>query len=254
MLKIIKILIALLDKLSEYSISLDKVDRYGLNALKITEDWIVKLNRIDNDNRFYIIKDNEILINEIGRNLQNLKNPRIQELIKSGYFLDKLKEISKIEKYWPINIADSRLDELEEKVLYLYRQDQEICFAIKSIEELKIQEKCIKEQEGTELDKILNNKEVIGSKERKVIYKKIKDLKLGWSVKQISDWGEEEILNWKAGITTVDESNVAEVIAVLKQAVYVTTFKSKYHVRDAQVISVLTLFVGDGGRLLQHLL
>ena len=59
------------------------------------------------------------------------------------------------------------MNELEEKVLYLYKQDEEICFAIKSTEELKRQEKCIKEREGTELDKILNKKEVIGSKERK---------------------------------------------------------------------------------------
>ena len=49
----------------------------------------------------------------------------------------------------------------------------------------------------------------------------------------------------------LSEDNIAEAVVWLKKATHLTVLGKKYQVRDAQIISLLNLYKGDGGRLIQ---
>ena len=51
-------------------------------------------------------------------------------------------------------------------------------------------------------------------------------------------------------IKEVNDSNLSEIIAVLKYAVHLTILDGKYKVRDAQVISLLNLYKSFGNRFI----
>jgi preprotein translocase subunit SecA/LysM repeat protein len=65
-----------------------------------------------------------------------------------------------------------------------------------------------------------------------------------------ASWTDQDFLTWRKKITKVDDDNIAEVVAVLGEAVYQTSDKH-YYPRDVQLMSLLMLFKSDTGRLAQ---
>jgi preprotein translocase subunit SecA len=75
---------------------------------------------------------------------------------------------------------------------------------------------------------------------------KIKSLKYE---QNIFDWHKDEIINWKEQIDSKDiKSKIAEVVAVLDQALYLT---KGYYLRNTQIIAILHLVFSDGGTFAQ---
>ncbi|KKB96533.1 Protein translocase subunit SecA, partial [Candidatus Arcanobacter lacustris] len=66
----------------------------------------------------------------------------------------------------------------------------------------------------------------------------------------INTWTEEDFKSWRKDIVKVTDDNIAEVIAVLKQAVK-NTSTEHFYPRDNQIISILIFLKSDKGRLAQ---
>jgi len=227
-----------LELVYEYDLGRDLIDREGNNAVDILVSGEKgKLSdgmlRVYKDNNIYYPKKAEQIIREIeGEN----KNYNL-----GTYIREQLLKISSIEEKLDKEIEFSYDKEVGTNVLgdkwHLYSIDQKVF--LKGLdyagrlfkEDLSLE---LSEYEVEQLKNVLlyqqpyhpNNIESAISAHHKVKLSEFKN-------------------------TQVDEDNIAEAVVWLKKAMHLTVLGKKYQVRDAQVISLLNLYKGDGGRLIQ---
>jgi hypothetical protein len=163
------ILASTLEKIYDYKVTTEDFDRNGQTALAILknkkpEEWRAAINRLINDNHFFIAKELEQLLSEITE--LNLNTPMILKLVENGWFVDQLDKIAKF-------------------------------------------------QSG------------------------------------IGEWQKDDFIKWRHGIQKVNDKNIAEVLAVLSQAIHNTVLENKHYPRQIQIISVLALYKSANGGVIQ---
>ncbi len=222
----------------EYDLNTGLIDREGNNAVDILVsgekgklgDYALRLLK---DNNIYYPKKAEQIIKEIEEENKNYK--------LGNYIREKLLKISEIEEKLDRGIEFSYDREIADNLLgdkwYLYSIDEKVF--LKGLdykgrvfkEDLSLK---LSEYESEQLKNVLlyqqpyhpNNIESAISAHHKVKLSEFKEMK-------------------------INEDSIAEVVVWLKKAMHLTVLGEKYKVRDAQVISLLNLYKGDGGRLIQ---
>lgn len=178
----VSLLITALEKLSDYVVDPEMIDREGLTALTILKtkpvaEMLPAISRLIKDNNFFVELDIDSLLEKFEE--LNQDNPETIKLIKSGYLKSQFSRANKIKQQWP---------------------------------------------EG-----------------------------LRGITKQLAAWTAEDYIAWSKAIAVVgmNDSNVAEIIAVLSAAAHKTVFEGGYDVRPAQQLSVFVLFKSIKGILEQ---
>ncbi|CAL7964042.1 Protein translocase subunit SecA (modular protein) [Gammaproteobacteria bacterium] len=170
----LSLVVAALEKLNDYTVSPDAIDRDGLTALATLDktppkDMLSAIKRLMGDNSFFVEENIDSLIKKFRE--QNKNNPEMLALVENNYFKDQLLKINEIMK-----------------------------------------------QPGG----------------------------LRGITKLLPEWTQENCKMWlktiaNTGILTVNDDNIAEVIAVVEQAVHVTIFENEYYPRQVQLLVVLSL-------------
>ncbi len=222
----------------EYDLNTGLIDREGNNAVDILVsgekgklgDYALRLLK---DNNIYYPKKAEQIIKEIEEENKNYK--------LGNYIREKLLKISEIEEKLDRGIEFSYDREIADNLLgdkwYLYSIDENVF--LKGLdykgrvfkEDLSLK---LSEYESEQLKNVLlyqqpyhpNNIESAISAHHKVKLSQFKGME-------------------------INEDSIAEVVVWLKKAMHLTVLGKKYKVRDAQVISLLNLYKGDRGRLIQ---
>lgn len=235
------ILLKVLEKIVDYKVTPEVVDRAYMSVEAIVDnkpyqEWNHWVQRVINDNHFYIKKDIEELIDELLDG--NDDNERAKELINSVEIRKTLSEIKKIESNW---ISHKYLTkELREKpeeydlnTIYYYERGVERCLGFEGVD------KCFSnDNEGIweSLSKVGENKEII--------YDIAEEIGL---VKDLRHWGKTEFVAWRNSILAMDvDNNIAEVIVVLNQVV---RFTNGFSPREIQIIVVLMMCNAEHGML-----
>ena len=218
----------------EYDLNTGLIDREGNNAVDILVsgekgklgDGVL---RVYKDNNIYYPKKAEQIIREIEGEDKNYK--------LGAYIREQLLKISNIEEKLDKEIEFSYDKEVGTNVLgdkwYLYSIDQKIF-----LKGLDYTGRLFKENLSLELSEYDKNV---------LLYRQPYHPNDMESV--ISAHHKVKLSQFKN--TQVDEDNIAEAVVWLKKAMHLTVLGKKYQVRDAQVISLLNLYKGDGGRLIQ---
>lgn len=222
----------------EYDLNTGLIDREVNNAVDILVsgekgklgDYALRLLK---DNNIYYSKKAEQIIKEIEEENKNYK--------LGNYIREKLLKISEIEEKLDRGIEFSYDREIADNLLgdkwYLYGIDEKVF--LKGLdykgrvfkEDLSLK---LSEYESEQLKNVLlyqqpyhpNNIESAISAHHKVKLSQFKSME-------------------------INEDSIAEVVVWLKKAMHLTVLGEKYKVRDAQVISLLNLYKGDVGRLIQ---
>lgn len=250
-------LISVLEKLANYSVSHQAFDREGITAFEILKKASIErlsesISRVINDNHFYMSKDIRTLLEEVERS--NSNNPRLQGLIESKYFNEQLLKIA-----YGLEINDTQPINCEPNRLYVYRKDDKIY--IETIGRVR-DEISLDDTELDQLSKAIEGSDnILRKKAENLIYRKAAQLGIGLesidikpiligSSKPLEEWDNKDFLEWRKGITKVNDDNIAEVIGVISQAAYNTYLKKSYP-RPVQLISILSLFKSPNGGLAQ---
>ncbi|WHA05384.1 hypothetical protein N3Z17_02420 [Candidatus Bandiella numerosa] len=222
----------------EYDLNTDLIDREGNNAVDILVsgekgklgDYALRLLK---DNNIYYPKKAEQIIKEIEEENKNYK--------LGNYVREKLLKISEIEEKLDRGIEFSYDREIADNLLgdkwYLYGIDEKVFLKGLDYKGRVFKENLslkLSEYESEQLKNVLlyqqpyhpNNIESAISAHHKVKLSQFKGME-------------------------INEDSIAEVVVWLKKAMHLTVLGEKYKVRDAQVISLLNLYKGDGGRLIQ---
>jgi preprotein translocase subunit SecA len=64
-------------------------------------------------------------------------------------------------------------------------------------------------------------------------------------------WSDEDFKVWRDKLNTIDDSNIADVIAVLSYAYHITVAEEKFFIREQQILAVLLLFNSTNGLAIQ---
>ncbi|AIF82058.1 hypothetical protein I862_07520 [endosymbiont of Acanthamoeba sp. UWC8] len=247
----ISLLIATLEKLADYKVGINIFDRDGLTAADILvnkepEEWPLIIQRLIKDNHFFIYKDHNELLKELAIN--NKDKPTVIELIENKYFENQLSKIEEISNNWlkhkyNIIISNNAAPKPKEAdKIYLYSIGDQLHLAK---DEQSIYLDNISAEEKGRLNNILSNKHPINDVESNFIF----DLADKHNIaKKLSSWSEEDSLIWRQSISKVDDSNIAEVLTVLRQVAYNTI---GFYPRSVQLLSVLSLFKSPNGGLAQ---
>ena len=250
-------LVSVLEKLADYKVSPEMIDREGVTAFERLknvpiEELLPSINLVINDNHFYINKDIETLLAEIKQS--NPGNARLISLIDEKYFVEQLLKV----QYY-LEVTDSKPISYDSNTLYLYKDGDAFYLATHSVTKQLVD---FTHEQLKKLNEIIENNSLSTKEIENFIFKQAaklgikpesRDIKpiLRGVNKPLSEWDPDDYLKWKASITEVTDDNIAEVIAVLSQAAHETSLEKKWYPRAIQIISTLSLFKSPNGGLAQ---
>jgi hypothetical protein len=250
-----------IERIANYNLSLDAIDRDGYTILDVflkqaPADWSKFIKRIYDDNSFFIEYDLSELLNKVKElNTKNTElgvqqdNPEILELLEKdssgkNYYEKTFSDIQTLEANWIYNFVTSDEEKTEQKnTVYIYLKNEKILLKVNGkVHYLRVTEddECL-----LSIKKSIENQEPISSND--IFYL---SNKLGY-YKDLKTWEQDDFIAWSKYIKSVDDSNIAQIITVLKQAAFNTVFEYKYYPRQTQIISVLSLYKSQNGRLAQ---
>lgn len=233
-----------LELITNYQIQPTWQDRSGRTVADIlktlpSKDWYSKIWQLYNENNFFITYDEQTLFAELARLNANYKQV---EQIKDWFY--KIKALNE-RAFFKIELSiNGEPQTIKRKQLHLYTKNGQIFYKFrKSTGEITILPITnLPERERAKLENILNDAPNIPCEDinQAAVYEATGFLLY-----------EQDFSAWRHSIYKIDDSNIDEVGVMLMQAMHKTRFKGKFFIRDAQLISLLTLFQSNTGRLLQ---
>jgi hypothetical protein len=244
-----------IERIANYGLSTEIFDRDGDSVLDVflkhkdASNWSKAIKRIYDDNNFFIDYDLGELLDKLKELNIKQNNPEILKLLEKdeldqNYFEKTFDQIKKIEDTWVYNFAlcYDKLDiSDQENTIYIYLESEQLFFKINN----NITQITEDNDNTRSITNSILNKQTL--KQDDIFYL---SEKFGY-YKDLKSWQKEDFIAWRGGIDEVNDNNIAQVLAVLKQAAFSSVFEHKYYPRMTQIITVLCMYKAGHGILAQ---